>query len=314
MNWQAIKIYTNKQGIDVLTGIFIDLGINGFVVEDKDDFNSFLSDSEIYWDYVDESLDYLKEAPTSVTIYIADNMQGRDTISSLKNELARIKSAGDYGSLELEYENIREEDWENNWKQYFKPFKVGEQFYIKPSWEVLDEPTSRKILEIDPASSFGTGTHNTTQLCICALEKHIYPGCRLADIGTGSGILSIAGFMLGATDITATDIDENSIKIANENATKNNLKFKTFCTDICTDDVIGDNFNVIVANIVADVIIRMKNILKNKLAKDGILIISGIIDNRSDEVLSELENIGFNLREKTISGDWVCMTFNINTN
>lgn len=312
MNWQAIKIYTNKKGIDVLTGIFIDLGINGFIIEDKDDFNSFLTDSELYWDYVDESLDYLKAVPTSVKIYIADNLQGKDTVHSLKNELIRIKNLDDYGSLELEYENIREEDWENNWKQYFKPFKVGKQFYIKPSWEVINESTDRKILEIDPASSFGTGTHHTTQLCICALEKYVYNNpCRLLDMGTGSGILSIAASMLGAKDITAVDIDENSIKIANENAKKNNINFKTFCTNICLNDTIGENFNIIVANIVADVIINMKNILKNKLAKDGILIISGIIDNRSNEVLSELENIGFKLLEKTISGDWVCMTLNM---
>ena len=213
---------------------------------------------------------------------------------------------------ERELASIRREDWENNWKQYFKPFAVGEKFIIKPSWETCDNLDGRIVLEIDPSSSFGTGTHNTTQLCICELERLVKPGDRLLDMGCGSGILSVAARLLGASDIGAADIDPNAVNIARENAEKNGFELTTYVGDVtgdaALDEQIGGGYDIIVANIVADVIMGMQEILKRKLKDDGTLIVSGIIAPRADEVQESLLGAGFVLRNRQQSGDWVAMT------
>ena len=217
MDWLEIKITTTSEGIELVTGVLLQLGINGFVVEDPNDFESFLTDPNIYKDYVDETLYALRDVQPSVTVYLPTNEQGADMLSAIQTEMAQLRTAGaeqlgiDAGSLEITLGNVREEDWENCWKKYFKPLKVGEKFMIKPTWEQLDEPTDRIILEIDPSSSFGTGSHETTKLCIETLESTVTPECTLLDMGCGSGILGIAAYLLGATDITAVDIDANSV-------------------------------------------------------------------------------------------------------
>ncbi|MCI6830919.1 MAG: 50S ribosomal protein L11 methyltransferase [Butyricicoccus sp.] len=315
-NWTEVTIWTTSAGIDAVTGMLMDLGIDGFVIEDAQDFADFLKDTEIYWDYVDEELSKEKqEAETNVKIYVEDSPEGAELLAQVDAGLAAIRTRdaeGAFGRCVTELASIRREDWENNWKQYFKPFAVGEKFIIKPSWETCDNLDGRIVLEIDPSSSFGTGTHNTTQLCICELERLVKPGDRLLDMGCGSGILSVAARLLGASDIGAADIDPNAVNIARENAEKNGFELTTYVGDVtgdaALDEQIGGGYDIIVANIVADVIMGMQEILKRKLKDDGTLIVSGIIAPRADEVQESLLGAGFVLRNRQQSGDWVAMT------
>ena len=315
-NWTEVTIWTTSAGIDAVTGMLMDLGIDGFVIEDAQDFADFLKDTEIYWDYVDEELSKEKqEAETNVKIYVEDSPEGAELLAQVDAGLAAIRTRdaeGAFGRCVTELASIRREDWENNWKQYFKPFAVGEKFIIKPSWETCDNLDGRIVLEIDPSSSFGTGTHNTTQLCICELERLVKPGDRLLDMGCGSGILSVAASLLGASDIGAADIDPNAVNIARENAEKNGFELTTYVGDVtgdaALDEQIGGGYDIIVANIVADVIMGMQEILKRKLKDDGTLIVSGIIAPRADEVQESLLGAGFVLRNRQQSGDWVAMT------
>lgn len=315
-NWTEVTVWTSTAGIDAVTGMLMDLGIDGFVIEDARDFADFLQDTEIYWDYVDEDLAQEKtNAETNVKIYIEDSPAGAELLAQVNAGLAGLRKrdvAHAFGRCVTELASIRQEDWENNWKQYFKPFRVGETFLIKPSWETCEPEEGRKILEIDPSSSFGTGTHNTTQLCICELERRVRAGDRLLDMGCGSGILSVAAHMLGASEVTAVDIDPNAVKIAQENAEKNGFSLRTHVGDVVGDaalsEAIGSGYDVIVANIVADVIMGMRYILKDKLKPEGTLIVSGILAVRADEVQQSLQDAGFALERRDQSGDWVAMT------
>ncbi len=315
-NWTEVKIWTTTPGIDAVTGMLMDLGITGFVIEDAQDFADFLEDTEIYWDYVDEKLsEEKKAAETNVTIYVEDSAEGAELLAQVDAGLAALRARDTehiFGRCESELSSLRREDWENNWKQYFKPFPVGKTFLIKPSWETCENPDGRTILEIDPSSSFGTGSHNTTQLCICELERLVKAGDRLLDMGCGSGILSVAAHLLGAADITAVDIDPNAIRIAQENAEKNGFALRAYAGDVTSDGkldaAIGGEYDVIAANIVADVIMGMREILRDKLKEDGTLIVSGIIAPRADEVQESLIQAGLVLHERQQSGDWVAMT------
>lgn len=318
-NWTEVTIWTSTAGVDAVTGMLMDLGIDGFVIEDAQDFADFLQDTELYWDYVDETLAKEKQnAETNIKIYVEDSPAGAELLAQVNTGLAGLgarDTAHAFGRCTTELAAIKQEDWENNWKQYFKPFRVGETFLIKPSWEQCEPEEGRRILEIDPSSSFGTGTHNTTQLCICELERVVKPGDRLLDMGCGSGILSVAAHMLGATDVTAVDIDPNATRIAAENAEKNGLLLHTYVGDVIGDEAlaeeIGSGYDIIVANIVADVIMGMQDILKHKLKADGILIVSGIIAPRADEVQQSLLEAGFVLERRDQSGDWIAMTLHL---
>lgn len=319
MNWLEVTIDTSKQGLETITGILLQLGVTGFVIQDPDDFDEFLTYQGKTWDYMDEDVEKLKDCPTNIKFYLAENMQGQETFKEIKKTLERMKASPeemDYGSLEISLGNVNEEDWANNWKKYFKPFEVGEQFVIKPTWEEYTENTDRKILEIDPNSSFGTGQHYTTQLCIEQLEKIIKPGSKVLDMGCGSGILSIATLLLGAKHVTAVDIDQNSVDIAKENFIQNGMgeeQFTLYCGNVMVDEAlvktIGQGcYDVVVANIVADVIIGMKELLKDFLKSGGTLIASGIIGDRGDEVKEHLEGVGFKVKSITEKNDWIAIT------
>ncbi len=217
-----------------------------------------------------------------------------------------------YGRLEAICSGIREEDWANNWKQYFKPFPVGKKLYIKPSWEpVTAAADGRTILEIDPASSFGTGQHHTTRLCLELMESEIQSETRILDMGCGSGILFIGGMLLGAKEAYAVDIEENATRIATGNAAENHLNPDSYtisCGNVISDtalvEKIGGGYDVITANIVADVIKAMAPLFPKFLRDNGILILSGIITERADEVLETVTACDFTVLEKKEASGW----------
>ena len=321
MNWTEVNIYTTSEGADPVCGCLLNTGVTGFAIKDPKDFEEFLERKTGNWDYIDDDLLSLKNCETCVTVYLPDNSQGADMLSAIRSEMFALKERdpeGNFGRLAVELDSVREEDWANNWKKYFKPLAVGEKLVIKPSWEEYSDDGKRIILEIDPASSFGTGQHHTTQLCLEFLEKHMNGGEKLLDLGCGSGILSIAAMLLGADSAVAVDIDQNSVKIAGENAAKNNIpadSYKTFCGNVTGDnslcEMIGSGFDIITANIVADVLIAMSPLFEGFLKKDGILILSGIITERSDEVIEAVKAKGFTMLEIREKNGWAAVTFKL---
>lgn len=319
MEWTEVNIYTATPAIELLCSKLEDIGIKGFAIRDAEDFNEFLENKNGQWDYIDDDLMGLAQCETCITVYLPDNNQGRDMLSAIRSMLSEVKSAdtdGLYGRLVAELSSIREEDWANNWKQYFKPIKVGEKLIIKPSWEECPDTDGRKVLEIDPASSFGTGQHHTTRLCLELLEKSLNQGDRILDMGCGSGILSIGAMLLGAESAVAVDIEENSAVTALENAVKNNIpeeKYTTHFGNILTDTGLSDRidmkYDIITANIVADVLIAMKDHFARYIKENGVLIVSGIITERMDEVTEAIVSAGFEMTESNEKEGWVAVRF-----
>lgn len=311
MNWTEVKIYTTTAGIDPLTGNMLDLGLQGFMIEDAQDFDEFLHDTTPRWDYVDQAvMEKMKDCETCVTIYVADNPQGMEELMQVRQILARLKAQdpdGKYGRLELEMKDVDEEDWSNAWKKYYHPVQVGEHLVVCPSWEAYDRKPDEVVLTLNPGMAFGTGTHDTTRLCMELLEKYITPQDTVLDVGCGSGILAITAALLGANKIIGCDIDEVAVKVAGENAALNGVQDRiAFHQGDLTSQVEG-SFQIICANIVADVIIRLSEDAGRYLAKDGIFITSGIIDTREQDVLNALEQNGFQVIERRTSGGWVAL-------
>lgn len=314
MQFKKIDIYTESEAVYPLTVQISELGINGFEIHDRADFEEFLENKEMNWDYVDDDLMKLKEVKTHITCYLQDNEQGVEMMSALKGALEDIKSRDKdnfYGSLNIEIDEIKEEDWANNWKQYYKPFNVGRSLIIKPTWENVEDTGGRKILEIDPASSFGTGQHHTTKLVMESLENVIKEGDRVLDLGCGSGILSIAALLLGADKVVMTDVFLNAVNTASANVEQNGfdgMRYCAYCGNIIDDEKlrrrIGEGFDVITVNIVADVIIKMCPYFKGFLKKDGTVIVSGVITERLEEVKAALTENGINIEKITEEEDW----------
>ena len=316
MDFIEVSIETTTEGIDMLVSILEDLGVNGFTIEDSQDFNEFLETVTPHWDYVDENLMKLREAPTTVKIYPADNAQGRILIRDVLKKLDELRAldvSKKFGELAVTFKGLHDEDWANAYKKYFKPFPVGERLVVKPSWEAYEAGYNRFVLEIDPSSSFGTGSHETTRLCLESLENLVRPGDRVLDMGCGSGILSVAALLLGAGHVTCVDIDENCIATTRENLLRNGFlenAYRTFCGNAIADTVLADTiaaepYDLISANIVADVIIAMRPLFHRCLKPGGMLLTSGIIGQRAAEVADQLESAGFSICERLEKNDWV---------
>lgn len=321
MEWTEVNIYTTTEGIELVCSKLTDIGVKGFAIRDAEDFKEFLENKNGQWDYIDKDLLGLTDCETCITVYIPSNDQGAEMLTAIKSMLSEMRANDTeklYGRLEAELTSIREEDWANNWKQYFKPFKVGEKLVIKPSWEDYDNADNRVILEIDPASSFGTGKHHTTRLCLELLEKNLNKGDNLLDMGCGSGILSIGAMLLGAGSAVGVDIEENAAATALENAEKNHISpdvYKTYYGNILSDEKLASEidrkYDIITANIVADVIIEIKDYFVRYLKKGGILIISGIIEERMDEVIAAVESAGFSNPEPYVKEGWAAVKFTL---
>lgn len=316
-NFIQIDIYTSSEAIDGITGALTDYGITGFIIQDSADFESFLEDKDANWDYVDDELMGLKTVEPHITLYVHDNAQGAEMLAAIKTLVdgyAMNNADGFYGNIRMQLANVKEEDWANNWKKYYKPFRVGKSLVIKPSWEEVTPEEGDRILEIDPASTFGTGQHHTTKLVMETLENVVKSGDRVLDLGCGSGILSIAAMLFGAQSVTMCDIFENAVKTASENMEKNHFtkeQYRAFCGNVIDDEElrgkIGTGYDLICANIVADVIIGMSPIFGGFLKSGGKLIVSGIIDERLDEVLAALSENGFMVENHTDEEGWNCI-------
>ena len=319
MDWTEVVVKTTTEGIEHVSGILLMNGISGYAVEDSKDFEEFLTEKKVYWDYIEDSLMALRDCDTTITFYVTNDAQGIEQLNLIKSDIARLRESDKdsvFGELSMTFSGIAEEDWANNWKKYFKPLKVGKRILVKPTWEQIPDGTERTVVEIDPSSSFGTGSHTTTKLCMEYIEKIddilSCQGYEMIDVGCGSGILGIAANKLSGAYVTAIDIDENSIRVAQENFVVNNIpktEYELFAGSI-TDDkelykkISSKKYKMLAANIVADVLIAMAPLFKELLDDDGYVVISGIIAERADEVVIHFENAGFSVIEKNINDGW----------
>lgn len=330
MMWIEAKIYTTTPGVEVLSAELLGLGVSGWQVDDPSEIDAYLADEKSPYDYAAESVRNQAAAEAAViTLYLADDTQGGNCIAALKELLPELKSAdseGALGELRLEVKRRSSEEWEDNWKQYYKPFRIGSRLVVCPSWEEYQPTADDIVMKIEPGGSFGTGQHQTTRLCLELLEELLQErkpaGAKLLDIGCGTGILSVGALLLGAEKAAAVDIEEHSAKAATENAAANGFdaeRYQAFCGDILSDDVLlGElgacfgkgGYDIITVNIVADVIIAMSPLFGGLLRSDGRLICSGIIEGRRDEVLAALEKQGFVLRDERCDNGWHALAFN----
>ncbi len=315
MDWTKVTVYTTTDGIEPVSGRLMHLGITGLVIEDESEFNDFLEETKGSWDYVDEELVRAMSGETRVIAYVSDDSSGRELLLAIKSSMDELKAMNEdniYGRLEIEVEGTKTEDWANAWKKYFHTMEIGEKILVKPQWEEISEPTDRIVFNINPGMSFGTGSHETTQLCLSQLEKYVTPDCRMLDLGCGSGILSVVSLLLGAKEAVAVDIDPNCIDTAYENSDMNNIsrdRYTVISGNVVTDpdvkEVISQHkYEVVAANIVADVIIGLAPSAKEYKSDGGVFITSGIIDGRQDEVKAALIKEGFEIVDMERRKDW----------
>lgn len=313
MDWIQITIYTTSEGIEAVSGRLLQLGIYGIEIVDEKDFKDFLEENKSIWDYVDDDLIKEKEGETCIKTYISAT--DPDTLSAIKTSMAELKEYdkdGVFGRLEINLEDIKEEDWSNNWKKYFHTMEIGKSLIVKPFWEETPE-TDKTVFEINPGLSFGTGSHHTTRLCLEDIQNTVKTGDKVLDLGCGSGILSVVSLMYGAGSAVAIDIDPNSLDTAYDNLKRNNLpkdRYNVIIGNILSDDelqekILEEKYDLILANIVADVIIASLPLVKKAIKTDGTFITSGIISDRADEVIEAIKDNGFRIISENRSADWV---------
>lgn len=320
MEWIEVKIYTTSEGVEPVTATLMDCGINGIQVEDDKEMKDFFATESDDWDFVEEKLLNKPIGETNVTIYVSDNPYGEEILLQIKNAINNLKNIDtglDLGRLAIETtSNLNDEEWLNKWKDFYKPFPIGNRIFIKPVWEDCEIPDNRVVFNINPGHVFGTGLHQTTQLCMLELEKYINENSVVADLGCGSGILSIISLLLGAKSAYAVDIDANAIKIAYENAELSGVDISKYY--VTSGNVIGDKklqddigynkYDVVVANIIADVICAISPVVPAQLKKGGVFIASGIIKDRIDDVYEALNKAGLKVLNTNTKDEWVCIT------
>lgn len=317
MDWIKISIITTNEGIDPVSNVLSELELNGIEIADKDDFKQFLENNRKYWDYVDEELERLKEADTTVTVYVSDDQDGENKLDEIKSSIKALKKIDKedvFGVLNILTASVKDEDWSENWKQYFKPINIGEKVLIQPEWQPLSDEVDRIVFKVNPGMTFGTGSHDSTKFCIEEIESNLKKGDTLLDLGCGSGILSIIALLLGASDCTAVDIDENAVDVAYSNLELNGLdkkKYHVSAGDIISDEKLRADFgkyDIVVANIVSDVIIALCPYVRSFMKQDSVFICSGIINERAEEVKKALESTGLSIIKTLQSDEWTAYT------
>ena len=302
MRWMEVAVEMGGQEIEELCERLAALGVDGMVVEDEADFRRFLEDNRQYWDYVDEELEQRFTGKSRVKFYLADDEGGQAILRRVREELGL---AMDVGFLE-------DSDWENNWREYYKPLAIGEKLLVVPAWEEADL-AGRLPLRLDPGLIFGTGSHATTRMCLEALEQFAGEGKQVLDLGCGSGILGIGALVLGCERVAGCDIDPKAPDVALANAALNGIgkeRFRILAGDILSDAglrrELGTGYDIVLANIVADVIRVLAPLVPDFLAPGGVFITSGIIEGRQEELRRALEDAGFAILEHKCQEEWHC--------
>lgn len=315
MKWKKLTIETTTQATDMLSYELGELGIEGIEVED----HVPLSEDDRKTMYVDLLPDEIApdDGTARISCYLDEDVDLKLLAKQIEEKLNEISAYLPVGTGMITFDETEDKDWINNWKQYFKPFRLDDNIVIKPTWETLEEVKADDIIiQIDPGTAFGTGSHETTKLCITQLKKHIKDDTKLLDAGCGSGILSIIALKLGVKYAVGLDIDPNAVSATKENMAINEItdkELKVILGNILEDDKLKEDigygcYDIIVANILADVICPLSAIVTPHLKPDGIFITSGIINTKEEEVKAALVANNFELMETTRMGDWVSIT------
>ena len=299
MRYIEVIVDTPSKDIDRRCEEMTAMGVGGFVIENEEDFKDFLEHNHAYWDYVDEDLEQKYAGVSRIKCYLTDDEEGQ-------NCLRQIRAA--YGEIQISY--VQDSDWENNWREYYKPIEVGEKLVVVPEWEEIPQD-GRVPLRLDPGLIFGTGSHATTRLCLAAMEPFINAEAKVLDLGCGSGILGIGALVLGAKSCLGCDIDPKAPDVVRSNAALNGIgpERLTACAgDILSDASLrrsfGSGYDLVLSNIVSDVIIPLSRYVHDFLAPGGTWISSGIIEGRQDEVRAAIEQAGFTVLEHRQEEEW----------
>ena len=305
MDWMELMVHTTTEGAEIVSATLMSLGANGTMIQDRADIPDPTKPNG-YWELIDPDMVEKMPEDVIVTGWFEANEVFQDVLSSLK---ASLEDSQDMrmGSLEVGIKHVHDEDWSEVWKQYYKPFHICNSIVVKPSWEDYEKKSGEHILHIDPGMAFGTGTHESTAMCMTLLEKYMQSGMTVFDVGTGSGILAIGAALLGAGSVLAVDIDPQAVRVAEENVTLNGL------SDVITvaqSDLLKTTKSVCelcVANIIADVICGLAQPLRANIAKEGCFICSGIIKEREQDVVQALLAAEYTVLETLRQGEWVAM-------
>ena len=298
MNWTEIKVSVPLEFTDTAAAIANMAVPYGIYIEDYSDLEE-KAEEIAHIDLIDEELINKDRTRPVIHIYISECDNAAEALAFLKERLAAEKIP-----FCADSDGVNDSDWSENWKKYFHATEIGDRLAIVPSWEEYENKENRRLLHIDPGSAFGSGTHATTALCLSMLENCVEEGAKMLDIGCGSGILSIASVLLGAEKAVGVDIDAQSVKTAKENAELNGCTEKTEYIVGDLADKVSGKYNVVCANIVADVVIRLLADVRNYMADGAVLLVSGIIDSRENDVLNAAQMNGFKIKEKQYRDNW----------
>ena len=304
LKWIEVVVHTTTEGSDCISEMLMERGITGTMIVDRADIPD-PSRPHGYWEIVDPKL--LESMPPDVEVHawLEDSPSGKALLNEFSSALDRMKPDNPgFGTLNMDRRTVSDEEWTDTWKKYYKPFYAADHLVVKPSWEEFSPAPGDRIIEIDPGMAFGSGTHETTAMCIGMLENSISGGEHVIDVGTGSGILAIAAALLGAGHVLAVDIDPDAVRVARENVAHNGLDRKVDVRQGNLLDHVNQTCDICVANIISDVIISFAKPLMNHIRPGGLFLCSGIVKERSEEVRKALEDAGYQILKTEYRGEW----------
>ena len=322
MKYIELKVHASRQGIEAVTELFLKNGIAQVSIDDPGDLQDILNKEHEYdWDYIDDKVKARPDREPSLSAYFEDSEEGRAMVQHLKLEIMMLKgkeqygeygSDADFGRLYAEDIIVDDEDWKDKWKENFKPVKVTDRIVVKPTWEEYEAKAGELILQIDPGMAFGTGTHETTSLCMKLMEKYMAQAAEdadvkdlsILDVGCGSGILSIAGALLGSCNVLGVEIDEDAVRVARENVELNGVSDAVRVQQGDLTKGVDFKADIIVANLMHNLVMELSPSAGKHINKDGVYISSGILLEKKDQVAEAVRAAGFEILEIPEDGEW----------